>query len=1204
MEETLNELFNDASGGGAWREQDHERFLRSAEERGIDINVANDFAFTNKGVWRADEYLDDYLVKNKYNNNQINYGNVGYNSEAGNISYTPANESFYNQYHTNLPTEVEQRDLGFTNIYQVEDEEDDSIIYTYGTRKIQVVARRNDGKESVVKEYSKEFRLRYNDEEGVYNVVGEDARDELDSLEDDAWSGYQNEKNYIPEYSRVYNEGSVTLNDISNQKITEGRSINSAYETTVQQANASTKGQYLTRSGNLENLAGIPQSVKDNIKSQYRSYYLKEVVTPYDTSITAKPPTGTFNANYYLNEYSDIKDYYEKAQDDDNLDIIGTYVTPEIFAEGHYTSTGRYERRRANEDEDTTIADAYTLKAPTDDEIQQIRDRQLGITATPQEPIASRLKKEEIVNNLWEEVKSGSVQSYNERAEENGFNYESFQDFVVAFLTSNDEADVELRNDLVTAGILEEGEETITDIEDALERAAGDDAREQVKDFGALAENVLRDTLDEIEKAKAVEAKFDMYSGFDSFGEITNPGAGLANSILGDSGIGGYMGFLGGPEYGESLEEGINGVFGLGNIAEKNWQDWFDKTLTEKYAKEYDNLFRNLEVKRNILEAAAPNERDYVAYVNASPDLTDDYFEYVKSTPEDQRKSKAEWGKDHYQSIGKDETERDVSMLKKKIYDPETGEFTKDFLDVSFFENTKDVEDYLIENDEADLLAVLKDEEFDSFSLEPELEAVTASIEAVDKEEYDLILDSVIGEEQIDAQFARDFINDYLKPRFDQSKSMAEFRDYINVDPDVQSPFQTQNIVDALKATAQMRADAYLEEINGAIDQNFNADFYFDPTEGYEASTGQQIDARSNLQKSTVENDYQTALRGETDPETGIDWVAEMYRYGVPVTYTEGSQSGYYDDIESIDKEQFARMHYDVKGSKGITDPNNPDNKIVFRPALNVADPARIKRYIYYEVMPLLEEEAVDIGTVFGEFVTPEEFADDVLSTYNLENEEELKKLLEQYGLSEVGSLDEVKDQLIEAISSNDAIKIREGIKYMNEQGLRPDQQNLGVQYIEREEDYKADIKGTTELFKIFKSAGFKGTQSEFYDEFLPDQDPEELTFLEDALDGLAFDEGDFSDPFSAMVATERFFPDDEKQSLSYSFGGQDTDDISTRYSDRYKDEAFFNTGAGYNTKYDSAYSDYGSPSTPKSKSGTDFLNEFTYGFRMGSKYK
>ena len=101
----------------------------------------------------------------------------------------------------------------------------------------------------------------------------------------------------------------------------------------------------------------IANKIKNNIEAQYRSFYADQVVEPYDTSITAKPPTGDFNAEYYLNTYSNVADAYQREVENDNLDIIGTYPTREVWAEGHYTHNGRYERRRANADEDTTIAD-------------------------------------------------------------------------------------------------------------------------------------------------------------------------------------------------------------------------------------------------------------------------------------------------------------------------------------------------------------------------------------------------------------------------------------------------------------------------------------------------------------------------------------------------------------------------------------------------------------------------------------------------------------------------------------------------------------------------------------------------------------------------------------------------------------------------------------------------------------------------------
>lgn len=1198
----LDQIFESARKGGSFGKSEYKSYLRKATKAGIDPTLAKDFAYQNKGIWKADEFQDEYYVSDFYDNNSIDYGSITYNYNTKEIEVTPAREDFYTDFSTSMPTRVEKKAIGFTDVYLDDSGETDAY---YATYKINVVAIRPDGTESIVYTNSAEkVRVRPDREDGGYKSLGSLASEKVEDVEYYADREYKDLKKEIEDYSKAYNKFARDRKEEAEKESEVGRDINNAYDRTLQQASRSVKGEYVKRRDKLNNtVSDIPDEIKDGVLGSYRTFYLENVVTPYDTDITAKPPAGAFDSNFYLDKYSDVKDVYQSAVDIDDVDVIGTYRTPQIWAEGHYTHTGRYERRRANEEEDTTITDAYELDAPTDLEKEQIRDRQLGITATPEEPLIGRLKDNDLVDSLWEQVKEGNIKNYNKRAEEEGFNYRSFSDFVVAFLTSQREKDLELKDELINNGTLLPGEETITDLEDALERAAGDETREQLKDFGALAENVLKDTLKEIERAKALETQFDMYSSFGMFGEAMNPGAGITESILGDSGIGGYMGFLG-QDYGDRMEENVNNLFGVGNIATKNWQDWFDRTLTENYAREYDNLFKNLEIKRNILEAAAPNSRDYVDYVNANQDLSEKYLEHVRRTPEKKRKTKAEWGKRYYEKHGNSEN-YDISMLDKQIYDQETGEFTADFLKTSYFENTKDVEDYLKSVEETALLDRLKAEDFKSFNFTDELASINEAIDNVDSEEYNIILNSFIGEEEVDSQFVRDFMNDYLKPRFDQSKSMAEFRDYINVDPDVQNPFQTQNIIDALKATAQLRADEYMQEINGAIDQNFDPSFYFNPTEGYEATTELAYDIRNNFQKEIVEQDYQAALSGEVDPDTGIDWVAEMYRYGVPVTYEEGTRSGYYDNIKSIDRDAFARMHYQVKGSKGVTDPRDSNKTFMFRPALNVADPERIKRYIYYEVMPMLEEEATDIGTVFGQFVTPEEFADDVLSTYNLENKEELEELLKQYGLEDIGDMGELRDQLIEVISTNDAIAIREGIKYMNEQGKRPDQKNLGIQYIEREEDYKPDIAADTEIFKIFQSAGYKGTETQFYEEFLPGQDEEELKFLEDAMTGLRFDVGDFSDPFSMMVATERYFPDTEEESLSYEFGGEDTDDLTQRYESVYGTENLFGSDSGYNNYYDTLYDSSSSKyDTPKSKYGSKFLTEFTRGFGMGEKYK
>jgi len=54
---------------------------------------------------------------------------------------------------------------------------------------------------------------------------------------------------------------------------------------------------------------------------------------------------------------------------------------------------------------------------------------------------------------------------------------------------------------------------------------------------------------------------------------------------------------------------------------------------------------------------------------------------------------------------------------------------------------------------------------------------------------------------QVEQGFAQTFIDQYLKPRFDQSKSMDEFVSYMDVKEEEQNIFQTQDAVKCFKKT-------------------------------------------------------------------------------------------------------------------------------------------------------------------------------------------------------------------------------------------------------------------------------------------------------------------------------------------------------------------------------------------------------------------
>ena len=70
------------------------------------------------------------------------------------------------------------------------------------------------------------------------------------------------------------------------------------------------------------------------------------------------------------------------------------------------------------------------------------------------------------------------------------------------------------------------------------------------------------------------------------------------------------------------------------------------------------------------------------------------------------------------------------------------------------------------------------------------------------------------AQEQVNVQkaFAESYITDYLKPRFDESRSMNEFVEYLDVRQEEQNPFQTQSLLNAVNEVGQLQADAYLDQ--------------------------------------------------------------------------------------------------------------------------------------------------------------------------------------------------------------------------------------------------------------------------------------------------------------------------------------------------------------------------------------------------------
>ena len=336
---------------------------------------------------------------------------------------------------------------------------------------------------------------------------------------------------------------------------------------------------------------------------------------------------------------------------------------------------------------------------------------------------------------------------------------------------------------------------------------------------------------------------------------------------------------------------------------------------------------------------------------------------------------------------------------------------------------------------------------------------------------------------------------------------MDEFISYLDtLDEDEQNVFQTQDAMTALKNVASAHAAAKLNMIQAMPDQTFDYEFYFDPTTAIDTREGFEGPRDNDYRKQAerVQADYATA---NANPDAVIEGtVTEAFPQGIT-----WNQYAYYYGVNLADKEQFSRLHYDAIGQN-----------LAYDPAKDVTSIADIKGYIVDTVIPAVGDAKLDLGdAAFSAFTTPEEFADYLLEGIDpSENNPEWKEILEQFGLDEAASLDELKEYIIDITRTGAAKEIREALKYLNEKKLTPTQERLGVSYIEREEDYQPrDEEGTSALYEIFSNAGYAGTEDEFFTDFMPDADRGDIALITQSLAG----GGGFnleeisSDPFTAL---------------------------------------------------------------------------------------
>lgn len=369
----------------------------------------------------------------------------------------------------------------------------------------------------------------------VQNIAGQGANSipEISA----AMSNYVN--NTAPSVRQQFE--SAKNNDRINREVIqpfnkEVRQYNAKLPTAENIISRTRGGDYVAQREALKNL-GIA-GIEDNFKA----FYLTEKLTPWNSSQGAQPLAGTFDASYYKSQNPELAAKYADAVKNDDVDIVNQYGENNYY-HYHYTTQGKPAGQRGNAPDVTLQANKYTEKTPTDKDFQDARAFQLGIDSDSQ---TDRLIKVPEIAAQWEKAKNGDSY-WQTLGKEKFLDLQKKEEFVALFRLSQRPKDKEtafLNNINIDYGI--------TELEDAINQVVGEKATVDVTKFSALTQNVLKDTIEEIKKAKTKEAEFDLLSGLGSVGEIININKTIADSLLVDSGIGAYASMMGDESFNQA----------------------------------------------------------------------------------------------------------------------------------------------------------------------------------------------------------------------------------------------------------------------------------------------------------------------------------------------------------------------------------------------------------------------------------------------------------------------------------------------------------------------------------------------------------------------------------------------------------------------------------------------------------------------------
>jgi hypothetical protein len=888
----------------------------------------------------------------------------------------------------------------------------------------------------------------------------------------------------------------------------------------------------------------------------FRTYYATEKVTPWDTALGADTPGAllkdkngnsldSFDADYYLNKTASGKAAdaaYDAAVNNDNLDILARYDR-NSYALWSYTYVGKPAGERgspvsASAEAAVEKTKDYKEEVPgkTDTIYTNVRDKVLGLEEDVEKnkvsenarnyylrdldsKIDSFVKDNSSIKEQWETAKRQLLYSQQFPNEPKGgwiqltealkLNPKKLSDAtyfgkVLAWSLVKPDylSDAEYKN--ITAQnkelintlnqfksqvqkISEDISVYQTDVEKTILDVTGEEEKERVSKFGEMRKEVLLEAKKKLIAAQEKESSLALMKNLSGLNELENMQTNLQNSILGDFDIGG-MYSLGGKKETENpfkqflkVDLGIDSVFGTKNGLIYNWEDWFYKEIEKKYSggmdipDDYVSPTYRTKARGYIDKATLDKWKKYDdAYIKLKTDPNNtEAKNLLKSLPKDYVKA------EERQEVKQSWLDFEAARLAAGFVDSKTATAWEEYDKAYDIINSKTVN--------------------------KNSEEYKAAVKAYNSRPSNYVAPN--KRVSFEIQLAQNFFTDYLKPRFDESKSLSEFQSYLDVQKGEENIFQTEDRMTALKRAAQTTITTWFSNLQKLGASTFNSDFYKDPI-GYYKKYGVRdnkqiildstkfqnyVSDKYTKQKNSYDQAWTAAKANKTSKDfegKDINWNAWAYYYNLDITK----------------ESNFAYLHYLVLGRNApkldangniMKDANGNVIKDSYDPAPDVFGTEINKIFLQQVLTPFLKKKMDQIGSVFGEFVRPEEFVDSFFDNLDLsKNKEELSKLFDLYGLKETADLTELKELMIEGLSGSEGQDIRDKIDQVLQENGKPTQTQIGVDYIQRDKETgsgKAAKDTAAGLYGIFKNAGYQGTEDEFYQEFMPDATTEDI---------------------------------------------------------------------------------------------------------------